>query len=370
MSEWNPAKQLPSSFFNVAKTVYANDEHWVKESETQLQVLFSAEHSFFNGKNITWLDIVDESTRLAGFYNPDQLIDGKKVAYFGYWETLNCFDTNKDVFDRFESWSKQCGAEVIYGPINFNTFGLYRLRLTGHQHGYFPGEPYNPEYYPKLMNQLGYDVSKRFYSWFGLQKGKVECAAPMMEPALKKLEEQGVIFCRLTPEYWLDNLPEIFQNVDEIFKDNFAYSGISFDAFEKGFGRSFASRFCPKSSVLAVGPDNKIAGFFVAFPDYSPLIKQSSAQKVSAAELNCNEHFKFLKSPLALGKSGGVSPAFRKSGLFSVMSYLMMQWIQDNYTYGAATLVRADNPSARVGKMFFSQPGDWSHEYALFTKDL
>jgi len=165
-------------------------------------------------------------------------------------------------------------------------------------------------------------------------------------------------------------LPEIFQNVDEIFKDNFAYSGISFEEFKKGFGELFAFRFCPKSSVLAMGPDNNIAGFFVAFPDYSPLMKQSAALTVNADVLNYNEHFKLLETPLALGKSGGVSPAFRKSGLFSVMSYLMMKWIQGDYIYGAATLVREDNPSARVGKMFFSQPGDWSHEYALFSKDL
>ena len=370
MSEWNPENQLPSSFFSVAQHVYANDEHWIKESEAQLQTLFSSEHRFFNGKNKVWLDIVDESTRLAGFYNPDQLVEGKKVAYFGYWETLNSFNANKMVFDRFESWAKECGAEVIYGPINFNTFGLYRLRLTNHQNGYFPGEPYNPEYYPELMGQLGYGVSKRFYSWFGLQKGKVELAAPMMEPALKNLEEQGVKFSRLTPDFWLNNLPEIFKNVDEIFKDNFAYTGISFEEFEKSFGQSFVSRFCPESSVLAMGPDNKIAGFFVAFPDYSPLVKQSAVHKISAAELNFNEHFKLLETPMALGKSGGVSPAFRKSGLFSAMSYLMMQWLKPSYTYGAATLVREDNPSARVGKMFFSQPGDWSHEYALFSKDL
>lgn len=370
MSEWNPKNQLPSSFFSIAQNVYANDKHWIQESEVQLQTLFSAEHRFFNGRNKVWLEVVDESTRLAGFYNPDQLIEGKRVAYFGYWETLNSFNDNVAVFDRFESWARQCGAEVIYGPINFNTFGLYRLRLTEHQNGYFPGEPYNPEYYPELMTRLGYGVSKRFYSWFGPAKGKVERAAGIMEPALKALKEQGIKFSPLTPAFWLSNLPEIFQNVDEIFKDNFAYSGISFEEFEKGFGKGFASRFCHVSSVLAMGADNKIAGFFVAFPDYSPLLKQSAVHRLNAAELSYNQHFKLLENPLALGKSGGVSPAYRKSGLFSVMSYLMMQWIQQNYTNGGANLVREDNPSARVGKMFFSQPSDWSHEYALFSKVL
>lgn len=370
MSEWNPEDKLPNEFFRVAEHVYSDDGHWIAENQSQINGLFSSSHRFFNGSNRAWLDVVDSKVRLAGFYNPDQLINGKRAAYFGYWETVNSPELNEELFQRFEQWAKQLGADVIYGPINFTTFGLYRLRLTEHQNGYFPGEPYNPHYYPELMNHLGYSVSKRFYSWFGRLGNRAELAAPLMNPEIEKLEAQGIRFSHLTPEFWLGNLPEIYQNVDEIFKDNFAYSGISYSDFEAGFGSSFAAKFCPESSVLAMGPDNKIAGFFVAFPDYSQLLKQSSVNKIEAAELKFSEHFPLLVEPTVLGKSGGVSPNYRKSGLFSVMSYLLTKWSERHYTWGGATLVREDNPSARVGRLFFSQPGDWCHEYALFSKEL
>ncbi|WP_250657930.1 hypothetical protein [Alkalimarinus coralli] len=369
MSEWNTASQLPASFFSIAEKVYASDDFWIKESEPYIRTLFSTENSFF-GSGKAWVDTEKNCARLAGFYNPDQLIDGKRAAYFGFWECDNQLEANQALFERFERWARACGADVIYGPINFNTFGLYRIRMSHHENGYFPGEPYNPSYYPELMEKLGYGVSKRFYSWFGRLDNRAEKSAPLMSKEVAKLEQQGIKFSRLTPEYWLNHLPEIFLNVDEIFKDNFAYSGITFEAFEKAFGEGFAYRFCPKASVLATDAEGNIAGFFVAFPDYSPLLKQSSPKKVEASQIRYNDHFKLLEHPKVLGKSGGVSPAYRKSGLFSVMSYLLTQWSEASYELGGATLVREDNPSARVGRLFFSQPGDWSHEYALFSKTL
>ena len=77
-------------------------------------------------------------------------------------------EPNQILFQRFEQWAKSNGAEAVYGPINFTTHGLYRVRLDYFEHGCFPGESYNPSYYPALLEKLGYQVNQHYYSIYSI----------------------------------------------------------------------------------------------------------------------------------------------------------------------------------------------------------
>lgn len=360
---------LPPEFFDVAQRVYREDPLWLPESAEMVRLQWQ-DALQDNGGLRAWFDLVPERARLAGFYDDQQVIDGRRTAFFGFWDALDDLEANQRLFREFEHWARAQGADQVVGPINITTFGNYRVRLNAFEHGAFPGEPYNPPYYASLLEAMGYGVCKRFYSWFGELAGRAAAWAGRMEPVLAELRGQGWRFEPFAPADWAGALDDIYGLVDEIFGQNYAYRGISRQAFERGYGSALAQRFCPYASSRVTDPEGRLAAFFLVFPDYGPLLRQGAQPPLPASRVNFAEHFPQLPQPLLLGKTGGVHPRYRQLGLFGLMTYLGSSWGESRYARVAATLVREDNPSRKVAEAFFSRPGDWRHDYALFAKSL
>jgi hypothetical protein len=365
---WSPTKSLPDVFFDIAKSVYANNPFWIAENEIQIRQQFSESNGYFNQAKAQ-VFVIDDCARLVGFFNPGNVIEGEQVAYFGFWETHDDFDVNAQLFAEFESWAKQQGAQRIYGPISFSTYGDNRLRIDGFDNKPFIGEPANPEYYPQFLQQLGYDIKYGYASYIhedsrGLA---MQMQAPL-EQALTRLEQSDLgkfSIEKLDGETWMSHLDQLYPLVDMIFKQNFAYTPISEATFKAQCGESFAKKLCPNTSVLVKDEQGDIAGFFLVYPDYSELVNQSGLG-VSVSDVNFHEHYPLLAKPrLALAKTGGIHPKYRSSGIFTIMSMQLTVWSHDFYEHISGAMVREDNHSIHYAKV-----GPVERRYGLFEKAL
>jgi hypothetical protein len=365
---WSLSEHLPDAFREVARRVYADDHHWIPDAEEELDHLFSPDHSYFEGGRAT-IEIEDDRARLAGFFLPERVVDGPAAAFFGYWETVDRLDLNERVFGRVESWARAQGAGVIYGPIDFNTFRRYRIRLSAPEGaGCFPGEPYNPAYYASLLEQLGYQPAARYVTQ-GTARPYSEVAGEILaaKAAADALLAESVIQIeRLTPQYWLENLDAFYPLVDLVFGQNFAYSRISRDAFGVVCGEPFARRFCERTSVVALAADGSIAGFFLCFPDYGPLVRQSAEPRYRLRDISYCEHFPLLEKPVFLAKTLGVHPQYRRKSLMNAMASEALRRSLDLYHTGLVCLMKVDNFSVRFGGSIAEE----IRTYALYAKSL
>ncbi len=372
--EHDPRHDLPDAFLAVAQQVYRDHPFWLGEDAAAMRSRFSSAHDFFRQGKV-WLGVAgqelngqgaDATTRVAGFVHPQQIIDGKPVAFFGYWESANLPAPNHALFAQLEQWAKQQGAVALYGPIDFNTYGAYRLRLNDFEQSAFPGEPCNPDYYPQLLEALGFDITCRYQSRF---HPDVKVLAQELQPRLQQVQNQLQDQFRLsllTPDFWLEHLDELYPLVDVIFRQNFAYTPITLQQFRDSCGAAFAQKFCPRSSVLATTHNGDVAGFFLCYPDYSPLLRVANAQRIPASEIRFDVHAPQLPRPtLALAKTGGVHPDFRQGGLFNWMGMQLVTNVAAHYDTIAGALMREDNHSLRFGMICPIQ-----RDYGLYCKPL
>lgn len=364
---WTGDQQLESEFNEVARLVYAGDSEWLPEDALQLGFSFTKNNPYFSiGK--VWRGFESKQARLAGFYDPRQLVDGENVAYFGFWETVNSYQTNLCLFNAFEDWARKCGATRIYGPINFNTYGLYRIRTSHFDAPCFQGEPYNPEYYPTLLDSLGYSISSTYYSQFdGNLLSIRDSMRPQYESGLLKMEN-GFSRHDLTVEFWMDNIEAIYLLSEIVFQSNFAYTPINIDIFRRVCGESFISKADPHvSHVMLDNKNNKIAGMLLGFPSWGPLLKQGAAQRISASDIDFRKHFERLPKPrMVLAKTAGVAPEYRNRGLYSVMMYQLVESaIDTGYSEYGAVLAKDDNVSLRMVNKIPNR-----RSYSLFWKKL
>lgn len=364
---WSPSDVMPAAFLELPGQLYAGDPHWLGEDSQAVARQFGPDSPWFAQADAAcWLGVVPGEARLAGFYSGQQ-IDGARVAFFGFWESRDDLDANRRLFRALGDWAKAQGATRLYGPIDFSTFGSYRVRLDAFEAGAFPGEPWNPPYYPELLEQLGFSQRYRYLSTLT----DTESAAESIRADYLRVKprlEQHVRLETLDGDFWMNNLDELYGLVDQVFGGNFAYSRLSREAFEQHCGRPFAERLCPHSSVLARSPDGRIAGFFLVYPDYAPLLRNGNPQRLPLAQVNFAEHFAQLPRPRrALAKTGGVHPDFRELGLFTAMGCELSLRAMAHYDELTAPLVREDNNS----RQFALRHGrSQSRYYALYQGAL
>ncbi len=365
-AEWNPGATMPADFFAVAAQVYRHEPHWIAESEAAIRTQFSDANPWFQQCR-AWLGTNGDQARLAGFFNPTLLVGGEPAIFFGYFESIDNAEASAALFDGLRQWARSLGVSQIYGPINFTTFGQYRIRLDHFNSPPFPGEPFSPDYYPALLQANGMSLRYRYATRINRDTSTLLPAVEKYYAPLRDKVYQQFRIDSIDGDFWRAHLQQIYPLVDSIFANNFAYSSIDFDTFARLCGEPFAKRLCPHSSVAAFDGNNRLAGFFLCFPDYGPLLQQGSSHRVAETALNFSEHFSQLPTPrLALAKTGGVHPDYREGGLFSALSCELTARLLPHYQHVAGAMVREDNRSLNFAARF----GEEAHHYGLFSQTL
>ena len=366
MGEWNNSQSLPEAFVQLPYQIYQHDSHWLGEDENSLRAQFSAANTWFDdGK--AWLGVIENQARVVGFVSDKQIVDEQKAAFFGFWESTDNLEANQTLFRALSAWAKENGATHLYGPINFSTFSANRIRVDAFEYGAFLGEPWNPPYYSKLLNALGYEERYRYLSTFSPLDEIYEFVQNIYLP-IKPFVEQKFVFEAMTPEFWLENLPTMYSFVNNVFRENFAYTPIDYPTFERLCGANFANKFCPKSSILAKTLEGDIAGFFLVYPDYSELVSPQNPHAINPNDIRYELHYPLLQQPrIALAKTVGVAKPYRAFNLFTSMSCELTMRCKGLYDTMCAPLMRSDNPSvsfaAKYGKSRL-------HHYALYQGTL
>lgn len=363
-AQWHHSSPgVDRGFMAVPFKVYAEDPHWLGERSHDLQKSFSEANTYFE-QGEAWLGCLGE-TRLAGFFEKGFELNKEPVAYFGFWETNNNLEANRSLFSELEKWAKSKGARALYGPINFSTFGNYRLRVDSFHEPAFMGEPYNPSYYPDLLEKLQFEVCQRYQSRFHPDAGVwAEQVAPEQKKLSIQLQSQFSMQS-ITPDLWLGYLPQIHSLVEAAFSKNFGYRSIPARDFERIYGESYIAASCPVTSQIVLDSIGELAGFFVCFPDYAELIN-GRIQRNQISRFEYATHFSKLTRPRTLlAKTGAVNPKYRNQRIFTWMCNQLIISSVDDYQSICAALMRDDNHSMNYGSKFPN-----SRHYALFKKRI
>ena len=355
------------SFAELSRAIYADDPLWIPEEDAQLQRAFSSENPWFASGSAVTMCIAGRA-RLAVFRQQGRAIEGRQAAWFGFFESTPDPDAAAVLLAEAAVWARAQGAEVLYGPIDFDTYGKYRLR-TGAEPGAmpFPGEPYNPPYYAELLERAGFGVAREYVTQIGAIKQRPLEAKRATASAVG---EAGYSLEPLDRTAWLALLPELHRKVDAIFSDSFAYTPVSYERFAAGYGASVARRLCARTSLLARDSNGELAGFFLVYPHYGPLAVQgSSIGRVPVSELSYDAHDSVLAAAgasLAVAKTVGVCPEHRGRGLMDALGASVVDRGVGRYDCWVGAMIRADNPSRRFGAAHM----DFERTYALYRQTL
>ncbi len=337
--------KLPDSFFALPQSIYHSLPFAPEEDREPIHRLLSEESA--HHEMVLYTD--HQTVRLLGIFP-----ENAPVAHFAYWEASNQ-KTNQQAFEMFETDAAQRKMKLIQGPLTFNTFHRYRLRLQTPSWHMFDREPVNPLYYIDWLKELQYTPSLTFESRRIKSSGVPEVYAAK-DHYISTLTQLPFRCIPLTPENWVQRAHEIFELVDTIFSQNPGYKPISYAQFCLLYNADFAQKLCPHSSVLFENESKKLVGLCFCLPDY-----RSLAQK--ANPVFARDYSKLTHKTLLI-KSVGVHPDFRGQGLMNYLGAYCMQTFRNHYDDAIFCLMRENNPSLAFTE---NLPYE-SCSYALFEK--
>ncbi len=84
-------------------------------------------------------------------------VHNDRVGFFGFFESVNDVDVARFLLETAERWVADRGMRAILGPMNFSTNDECAFLIEGFDSPPVFLMPYNPPYYPALMEAVGYE---------------------------------------------------------------------------------------------------------------------------------------------------------------------------------------------------------------------
>ena len=325
---------LPESFFTIPQKIYEDLNFFPEESRNEVEALFRLKK-----KDHTIILYTDHTNiRLVGIF-PQKTGD----AYFGYWESSNDPALNFHAFKLLEEDAQKLGRTLLTGPMNFNTFHRYRLRL-GPEPSWtmFDREPVNPLYYAALLEELNYKVSLTYESR-RIPAGEIQKIYTDKQKFVEEVKQLPFEIIPLNPENWHLYEEKIYKLIETIFRNNAGFKTIEPEEFRLLYNRQFAGKLCPYTASLFRDPETgDLVALTFCHPNYKSLSRELNNMP------SFEQDYPKLKNPTMLAKSSGVHPDYRKMNLMNYSgAYAMLSFLQ-LYEDTIFCLMKTDNYSRHI----------------------
>lgn len=159
-----------TAFIRLPYSLYKGDSNWVPPLEMERR-------DFLNPKKNPFFEFGEVELflarrggqvvgRIAAVKDPRyNEFHGTKWGFFGLFECVNDVGVARALLSTAERWARERGFETLVGPMSFSTNAECGMLVEGFERPPAVMMPYNPPYYPSLLESCGFTKAKDLYSW-------------------------------------------------------------------------------------------------------------------------------------------------------------------------------------------------------------
>jgi len=191
-----------------------------------------------------------------------------KTGFFGFYECVDDDRVSRALFERAEDWLKSQGCDRVLGPESFSTNEEVGMLVENRL-----GPPMimcaqTPPYYPRLVEQAGYEKAKDLYGWF-YEVGKIPAEPLRIAEAVEK--HPGLTVRPADP----GNLARDIDIVRDVFNaawcDNWGYVPWT-DTEVRHVAKAMKMIIAPEITAIAE-VEGEPAGMMIALPNLNEVIR-------------------------------------------------------------------------------------------------
>ncbi|MEM8640861.1 MAG: hypothetical protein AAGG51_18890 [Cyanobacteria bacterium P01_G01_bin.54] len=340
-----------AQFLLLPRRIYAQLPQWVEPLHSGITEQLSPENPFREyGELQAFLAIQDGEPvgRIVAAINR-RLIEreGQNVGLFGYFETIDAPDVVETLLEVAADWLRDRGMDTIRGPINLSTHNSCLFLVDSFDRQPQMMMPYNPDYYPHLLEQLGWAPAKDAYA-YDLPLDLL--LDPKFEKGYKIALKSGITFrpIRTKGAEFEADCKALYELFTTAFANNWSSSART-EAEFLAEAEDLKQLVDPDIFPIAEH-EGKMVGFFMALPDYNQALKHVNGK------LNGWGILKFLWYRRRINRARVIAicslPEYRRKMVPVALIYLGMKGGTQKgkpYTEAELSYVWEDNsPSRRI----------------------
>ena len=242
-------------------------------------------------------------------------LGGERVVTFGLFESIDDPAVAQALLDAVAAWGKNRGLTVLRGPANLSSNHEFGLLISGFDQPPALGMPYNPEFYPQLLEQQGLQKAKDLYAWWmGTQPDP---------PNLERLEAMsrllssrtGIRIRNVDPNSWDKEMEIFFTIYNSAWRQNWGYVPITRQEF-RYLAHEMRPVIKPEFGFIVEAEGRPVA-FSLTVLDANPALRQANGRLFPIGFLKMLWHFRRLDSVRLMIL--GIEKEYRRKGIDALL---------------------------------------------------
>ncbi len=260
-------------FLDFPRRIYANDHNWVPPLKQEVKKLLDCEHHPFWQHARRTLFLAERNGEIVGRISA-QVDDNynnlwnEKLGSFGFFETVEDQEVAEVLLGAATGWVRNQGMNMMRGPMSPSSNDEWGFLVQGFDRPPVIMMPYNPPYYPRLVEAAGFCKAKDLLAFIKY------ATTPMPERLAnlaRKLRENPRITVRPVNMKDLKHEMTIIKDLyNESWQKNWGFSPMT-DA-EMDLMAEQLKVFAQPEMVLLAFYDGKPAGLSITLPDINQVL--------------------------------------------------------------------------------------------------
>lgn len=299
--------------------------------------------------------------------NPFNAYHKTQKAQFCLFDSIDDQEVANALFEKAFAWCKERGLVEVVGPKGLSSFDGYGILIEGYdQHQMMNMVSYNFPYYPKLIENIGFEKEVDFVSCY-VHKDDFQMPEKVREVATRVIERGKFKIHRFKSkkelvEKYANKVGETYNNA---FVNNWEYYPLSQNEM-KLLVDNLMSVIDPKL-IKIITYDEKIVGFLIAFPDVSRAMKRHGGKLNLGCIIDLLIDLKRTKWVSLNG--AGILPEYQGRGGNALLYYEMEKTIQE-YGFEHFELTQVAETAVQMRKDLITAGGKPYKNHRVYHKKI
>jgi hypothetical protein len=253
-----------------------------------------------------------------------------KKAQFYFFDTINELEVAQALFDAAFDWARQRGLDTMIGPKGLSPFDGYGIQVEGFEHRQMMTMMnYNYDYYPKLVEALGFEKEVDF----------VSCYLPAEAFRIPERVERIAQWSMQRGNLWVKKFKnkkelvswaqKIGRTYNKTFIKNWEY--YPFTQGDVDYAVQNVFMVADHRLIKLIMHEDEIVGFLFAFPDASAALQRAKGHLFPFGIIDLMLEMKRTKT--VSGNGMGILPEFQGTGGNALLYYEMGKTILNVYDF-------------------------------------
>ncbi len=311
-------RQGLKQFIELPYSLYRNDPYWVPPLRIAVKELLDRrKHPFYANADVEFFLARRNGRvvgRIAAILDKSYIeFHTEKAGFFGFYESPEDPEIARSLLTHARDWLLARGAEFVRGPVNPSTNYECGMLVEGFESSPMIMMPYNPPYYPKLMEQAGLHKAKDLLAYVSSPDGIT--AAKLDRVAGRVLKTNRIHIRPINMKNFDADVVKVWDVYSRAWSRNWGFIPMSREEF---FAMGKEMKQILKPELVLLGEvDGQVAGFALALPDINQALKPAGGNLFPTGLLKILYYQRLIRNcrVLALGvveeyRTAGVAAAF------------------------------------------------------------